>query len=88
MIDSKSLTKEQSDAIVASGRVQLDTRTGDLIVNDQFASAIAGARVLNESLAGSVKELLLLMNLEKNAKTVTHEEMLEFAGNPFMTHGA
>ncbi|MGE0525983.1 MAG: hypothetical protein AB7G93_13205 [Bdellovibrionales bacterium] len=84
MIDSKVVGPELHSRLENSRQVRKDNETGDYVVDSKFASALSGSRILNQKMASSVSEVLLLMKLERELKDVPRVELAGFRTNPFM----
>jgi hypothetical protein len=71
------------DGIMASGKVKADEESGDFIVNQTFASALAKSRVLHENMPKTVADYLLLQKLEGEQESDLQIEQASFHSAPF-----
>lgn len=72
------------DAIASSNRVQVDTPSGDFVVNENFATALAKSNVLTGRFERTAQDYLLMKSLKENASEDLKVELASFRTNPFV----
>lgn len=82
-IRSDVLDNEVLAAIEQSGRAQVDEQSGDFVVSQSFASALAKSRVLHQGMPKTVEDYLLLLKLEGDQESDLRVERASFRSTPF-----
>lgn len=82
-IRSDVLDDEVLAAIEQSGRAQVDEQSGDFVVSQSFASALAKSRVLHQGMPKTVEDYLLLLKLEGDQESDLRVERASFRSTPF-----
>lgn len=82
-IRSNVLDNEMLAAIQQSGRAQVDEQSGDFVVSQSFASALAKSRVLHQGMPKTVEDYLLLLKLEGDQESDLRVERASFRSTPF-----
>lgn len=82
-IRSSALNAETVEGLASSQQVQIDELSGDYIMNQDFAAALAGSRILHSKAPKTVADVILLMKLEKDLKSGMQVELASFHSAPF-----
>lgn len=85
MIKSQCLSAEVYEKIRDSSRANIDLSSGDFVIDENFAAALAKSSTLNEEMPQTVQDYLLLLKLKQQSDETLKNETLAFRANPFFS---